>query len=104
MTERCFVKVAFDPTPSGSQVRRAVGGFLRYIQHRDLHPTPKSANPKPDVAGLVKYVAYRDKASSRAELFGPEGAIGTGERKEFVAFVAGSIEGSKPQVFRTRGG
>jgi hypothetical protein len=56
------------------------------------------------VAGLAKYVAYRDKASSRAELYGPHGTIGSRERKEFVAFVAGSIENSKPQVFRTRAG
>ena len=104
MSERCFVKCEFDPAPSGSQVRRAVSGFVRYIQHRDLHPTSKALTPKPDVAGLVKYVAYRDQASRRAELFGPQGVVGTRERKEFVAFVAGSIEGSKPQVFRTRGG
>jgi hypothetical protein len=104
VTERCFLKVQFDPAPSGGHVRRAVGGFLRYIQHRDLHPTPKPEKPKPDVAGLVKYVAYRDKASSRAELFGRYGTISSQERKEFVAFVAGSIENSKPQVFRTRAG
>ena len=104
MTERCFVKVEFDPAPSGGHVRRAVGGFLRYIQHRDLHPTPKPEKPKHDVAGLVKYVAYRDKASSRAELFGPPGVVGTRERKAFAAFVAGAIENSKPQVFRTHAG
>jgi hypothetical protein len=104
VSERCFVKVKFDPAPSGSQVQRAVSGFVRYIQHRDLHPTSNASTPKPDVAGLVKYVAYRDKASSRAELFGPQGTVGTRERKEFVAFVAGSIENSKPQIFRTRDG
>jgi relaxase MobL-like protein len=104
VTERCFVKVEFDPAPSGSRVRRAVGGFLRYIQHRDLHPTPTLEKPKPDVAGLVKYVAYRDKASSRAELFGPQGSLGTKGRKDFVDFVARSIEGSQPQLFRTRVG
>jgi hypothetical protein len=104
VTERCFVKVEFDPAPSGSQVRRAVGGFLRYIQHRDLHPPPRVATPKPDVAGLVKYVAYRDKASDRAELFGPQGSLGTQGRKDFVGFVARSIEDSKPQLFRTRAG
>jgi len=104
MSERCFVKVAFDPATSGSQVRRAVGGFLRYIQHRDLHPASKVARPTPDVAGLVKYVAYRDRASGRAELFGPKGSRGTNERKDFVGFVARSIEGSEPQLFRTRAG
>jgi hypothetical protein len=104
VTERCFVKVEFDPATSGSQVRRAVGGFLRYIQHRDLHPNSRLDNPKRDVAGLVKYVAYRDKASARAELFGSQGSFGTKERKEFVGFVARSLEGSKPQIFRTRSG
>lgn len=102
--ERCFVKVQFDPAATGGQVRRAVGGFLRYIQHRDLHPAPKDARPGPEVAGLLKYVAYRDKASSRAELFGPQGSIGTRERKDFATFVARSIEGSEPQIFRTRAG
>jgi len=104
VSERSFVKVAFDPATSGSQVRRAVGGFLRYIQHRDQHPESKAGRPKADVAGLVKYVAYRDKASSRAELFGPQGSPGSKERKEFVGFVASSIEGSQPQIFRTRAG
>lgn len=104
MSERCFVKVEFDPVTSGSLVRRAVGGFLRYIQHRDLHPTSGRARPAPDIAGLAKYVAYRDQASARAELFGPGGSIGTEERKAFVAFVTRSIEGSKPQFFRTRAG
>jgi hypothetical protein len=100
VTERCVIKVEFDPATSGTPVRRAVSGFVRYIQHRDLHPTPKPSAPA--VAGLVKYVAYRDQASSRAELFGPHGSVGTPERKAFVAFVASSIEGSQPQTFRTR--
>ncbi len=102
MTERCFVKVEFDPATSRS--RRAVGGFLRYIQHRDLHPASKLAHPTPDVAGLVKYVAYRDKGSARAGLFGPQGSLGTKDRKDFVGFVARSIEGSEPQIFWTRAG
>jgi hypothetical protein len=104
VAERCFVKVEFDPVASGSQVKRAVGGFLRYIQHRDLHPSARQGRSLPEVAGLAKYIAYRDKASSRAELFGPQGSLGTRERKDFVTFVAGSIERSNPQLFRTRTG
>ena len=104
MSERCIVRVKFTPAGAAAEVRRAVGGFLRYVQHRDLHPdsTPLAAAPK--VAGLLKYVAYRDKASARAELFGPRGALGTQERKDFADFVARSIEGSQPQVFRNRVG
>jgi hypothetical protein len=104
VSERCIVRVKFTPAGAGAEVRRAVGGFLRYVQHRDLHPdtTPPAAAPK--VAGLLKYVAYRDKASARAELFGPRGVLGTSERKEFADFIARSIEGSQAQVFRTREG
>jgi hypothetical protein len=104
LTERCFVKVEFDPATSPGGVRNMVGGFLRYIQHRDLHPRPALERVTADVAGLVKYVAFRDKASSRAELFGPKGALGTPGRRQFVEFVTHSIAGSSPQLFRTRTG
>ncbi|MHB8614113.1 MAG: hypothetical protein ACYDAL_17075 [Candidatus Dormibacteraceae bacterium] len=104
MSERCIVRVKFTPAGAGAEVRRAVGGFLRYVQHRDLHPdsTPQPSAAK--VTGLLKYVAYRDKASARAELFGPSGGLGTRERKEFADFVARSIDGSEPQIFKTRDG
>ena len=104
MNERCIVRVKFTPAGAGSEVRRAVGGFLRYVQHRDVHLDSKPPRSTSEVAGLLKYVAYRDKANARAELFGPHGAVGTRERKEFADFVARSIEGSDPQVFRTRDG
>jgi hypothetical protein len=102
VSERCIVRVKFTPAGGASEVRRAVGGFLRYVQHRDLHAD--STPSRPEVSGLLKYVAYRDKASSRAELFGPEGALGTAARKEFAEFVARSIDQSRPQLFRTRDG
>jgi hypothetical protein len=104
MSERCIVRVKFTPAGAGSEVRRAVGGFLRYVQHRDLHPDSKPPRTTPEVAGLLKYVAYRDRASSRAELFGPHGPLGAKERKEFAEFVANSIERSEPQTFRARDG
>ncbi len=103
MSERCIVRIKFTPAGSGTEVRRAVGGFLRYVQHRDLHHDSKP-RPTPQVAGLLKYVAYRDRASARAELFGPQGALGTKERKDFADFVASSVESSEPQLFRTRDG
>jgi len=53
---------------------------------------------------MLKYAAYRDRAGARAELFCPEGRAGAQERKEFAAFVARSIDDSKPQLFRTRDG
>src|SRR6266550_7088764 len=99
MSERCIVRVKF--SPADGQVGRAVGGFLRYVQHRDLHSEPR-VDPK--IAGLVKYVAYRDEAASRAELFGSHDTRGTRGRKDFVDFVVRSIAGTEPQLFRSRDG
>jgi hypothetical protein len=103
VNERCFVRVRWDPVPAAGAVRSAVGGFLRYIQHRDLHPDSQAGGASP-VAGLVKYVAYRDRANTRAELFGREGRISTSQRKAFADYVARSIIESKPQLFRQRDG
>jgi hypothetical protein len=104
VSEGCIVRVKFTPAGAGAEVRRAVGGFLRYVQHRDLHPDSTPPQRTPKVAGLLKYVAYRDKASARAELFGPRGALGSQERKDFADFVARSIERSEPQIFPSRDG
>jgi len=104
MGERVILAVKFTPAGSLGQVRKAVGGFLRYVQHRDLHPTEASTKARPEVSGLLKYVAYRDRASTRAELFGPTGSLGSAERKAFANFVAGAIDASRPQLFRNRKG
>jgi len=103
VTERCIVRVKFTLAGGDAAVRRAVGGFLRYVQHRDLHPT-QPVHQQSSVSGLVKYVAYRDQASARAELFGWQGLQGTSGRKAFVDFVARSVADSQPQLFRTRDG
>jgi hypothetical protein len=104
MSERVILAVKFTPAGTPSQVRKAVGGFLRYVQHRDLHPTQPEGRPRPDVSGLLKYVAYRDRASTRAELFGPSGTLSSEDRKAFAAFVASALDGSSPQLFRGRDG
>jgi hypothetical protein len=104
MSERCIVRIKFTAAGGENAVRKAVGGFLRYVQHRDLHPTSEPEREKAAVSGLVKYVAYRDRAASRAELFSSHGSGGTQGRKEFVEFVGRSIAQSEPQLFRTRDG
>jgi hypothetical protein len=100
MSERCILAVRW--TAAGASARKAVGGFLRYVQHRDLH-TPDTA-PNGEVRGLLKYVAYRDQAAARAELFGSAGTLGSTERKAFADYVARSLEQSHPQLYGTRGG
>lgn len=104
MSDRCILALRFTPAGSLGLVRKTVGGFLRYVQHRDLHPKERVGAADPRVSGLVKYVAYRDQASARAELFGPSGTIGSAERKAFAAYVSRSIEGSRPQPYRARDG
>jgi len=105
MSDRCIVAVRFTPAGSLRQVGKAVGGFLRYVQHRDVHAAePTSPATRPEVAGLLKYVAYRDRASARAELFGADGTMGSAERKAFAAFVQRSLQDSRPQLYRGRSG
>jgi hypothetical protein len=104
VSERVILAVRFTPAAAAGQVRKAVGGFLRYVQHRDLHPTQPEARPKPEISGLLKYVAYRDRATTRAELFGPGGTLGNAERKAFASFVASALENSKPQIYQGRDG
>lgn len=104
MSDRVILAVKFTPAGGASQVRKAVGGFLRYVQHRDLHPAQPEGRPRQEVAGLLKYVAYRDRASTHAELFGRSGGLTREDRKAFAAFVAGSLERSEPQLFRGRDG
>jgi hypothetical protein len=104
MSERVVLAVKYTPGGAGRQVRRAVGGFLRYVQHRDLHPTQPDRRLRPEVSGLLKYVAYRDRASTRAELFGPTGSLTSADRKGFAAFVTNALDKSSPQLFRGRDG
>ncbi len=104
MSERVILAVKFTPAGSASQLRKAVGGFLRYVQHRDVHPNQPERPKRTEVSGLLKYVAYRDRASWRAELFGPAGELGSADRKAFAAFVAGSIDASRPQLYRGKDG
>jgi hypothetical protein len=81
--------------------RRAVGGFLRYLQHRDHHFDREQVR---DVDGLVRYVAYRDAASPEGRLFDRAGTVGRDHRLELTGHVARSLEGVKPRWVRGRDG
>lgn len=104
MSERVILAVKFTPAGGAAQVRKAVGGFLRYVQHRDLHPTQPQQRPRPDVSGMLKYVAYREAASARAELFGTSGRLTSADRKAFACYVASALDKSSPQLYRGRDG
>ncbi len=98
MADRVILAVKYTPASAPSLARRAVGGFLRYVQYRDKHAESQLAPAEPRVGGLLKYVAYRDQGAQEGRLFGPEGTAGNQERREFADFVARSIKDSKPQL------
>ncbi|MBJ7601684.1 MAG: hypothetical protein JF888_00560 [Candidatus Dormibacteraeota bacterium] len=100
MADRVILAVKYTPASAPSLVRRAVGGFLRYVQYRDKHAETEVAPADPRVGGLLKYVAYRDQGAPQGRLFGPDGTAGNQERRDFGDFVARSFKGSKPHISR----
>lgn len=104
MTDRVILAVKYTPVRSPAQLRKAVGGFLRYIHYRDKH-ADLEPTPEQPVEGLLKYVLHRDRASSsRGRVFGPQGAAGDQERRQLAEFVARSVRESAPQLQRTADG
>jgi len=94
-----ILAVKFTPASTPGKLRKAVGGFLRYIQYRDKHADMGAAEGvDPTVAGLLKYVTYRDQAARTGRLFGPDGPVGDAERRQLAGFVTRSVAGSRPQM------
>ena len=101
MRDRVILAVKYTPAAAPTALRKAVGGFLRYVQYRDKHAdSPARAE---SVDGMLKYVAHRDRAAPQGRLFGPGGPAGDEERRELAAFVARAIAATKPQLIQ-RGG
>src|SRR2546430_14033215 len=82
VSERAILRVRFTLASAPVVARKAVGGFLRYVQYRDKHEESRSAAPtRGEVAGMLKYVAHRDRSIARGRLFGPNGPAGDMERR-----------------------
>jgi hypothetical protein len=101
MPDRVILAVKYTPVSAPAQLRKAVGGFLRYIHYRDKHEQPK---PDRQVEGMLKYVAHRDRSSSKGLLFDRRGRIDDGERRDLADFVSRSVKATKPQLHRTAKG
>ena len=93
-SQRSVLTLKYTPVSVAGGVRKAVGGFLRYVQYRDQHLEP---SPDPALDAYVRYMAHRDRTSSRGRIFGPHGACSDADRRSFVAFVARSVRGLEPQ-------
>ena len=91
MAPRAILSVKDLAAPNAAAARRAVGGFLRYVQYRDHHNDIADRTSR-----LVGYVGHRDHAARRGELFDRFGRAGDLERKALVAHVRRSLRDVQP--------
>src|SRR5712692_1126460 len=98
MPERSILAVAYTPVSGPCSAKRAVAGFLKYVQHRDLHP-----DTKPAVEGLLKYVAHRDRTGSNARLFNREGRVSDQHRRWLTAYVGRSVAAAPQDRWQNAG-
>jgi hypothetical protein len=82
-------------------VRKAVGGFLRYVQHRDQHQEPERDG---GLDAYVRYVAHRDRTSPGGRVFGPDESRAGADRKRLVDFITRSTNGLAPKWVTGRDG
>ncbi len=89
------------PVSVAGGVRKAVGGFLRYIEFRDQH---REHDLQGGIDAYVRYVAHRDRTSPAGRLFGRDGQLTDADRKRLVDFVTRSTKGLQPKWQRNREG
>jgi hypothetical protein len=89
------------PISVAGGVRKAVGGYLRYMQFRDQDPQPEREG---GLDAFVRYVAHRDRTSPGGRTFGAEGSLTTVDRDRLVDYVARSTKGVEPKWVKTRNG
>ena len=87
---RSILSVRFTAVGGPTSVRRAVGGFLRYIQQRDHHFEVEKPG---GIDGFLRYAAHRDRTMPQGRLFGREGDAGDRDRRELGRFVTRSVDG-----------
>jgi len=99
-SSRAVLSLRYTPVSVAGGVRRAVGGFLRYVQHRDQHVDA----PRGDgLDGLMRYVSHRDRTSPGGRVFGRSSELQV-DRKQLVDHVARSIKGVAPRWVKGRDG
>jgi hypothetical protein len=97
VSDRNILRVKFDLAVAPAAARKALGGFLRYVQYRDKHDDQARVQSNGRVVeGMLKYVAHRDRAVQGGRLLGPSGLAGDAERRELTSFVAQSIRATAP--------
>lgn len=98
---RSVLALRYTPVSIAGGVRKAVGGFLRYVQFRDQHVEPERNGA---LDAYVRYVAHRDRTSPGGRVFGNGGERTDGDRRRLVDFVARSTKGVEPMWVMGRDG
>ena len=100
-SQRSILALRYTPVSVAGGVRKAVGGFLRYVQYRDQHIEPDATRA---VDAYVRYVAHRDRTSPHGRVFGADGPCTDLDRRRFVDHVARSTKGLDPKWVTARDG
>jgi hypothetical protein len=97
---RSILALKYTPVSVAGGVRKAVGGFLRYVQFRDQHAEPEAGG----LDAYMRYVAHRDRTSPGGRVFGPERDRAEVDRRRLVNYVTRSIKGLEPKWVPGRDG
>lgn len=97
---RSVLALKYTPVSVAGGVRKAVGGFLRYVQFRDQHAEPETGG----LDAYMRYIAHRDRTSPSGRVFGIKGDGVDVDRRRLVDFVQRSTKGLAPKWVEDRNG
>jgi hypothetical protein len=89
---RSVLKLEYTPVSVAGGVRKAVGGYLRYLQFRDQRVEPKRDG---GLDAYVRYLEHRDRTSPKGRVFGRD-ETRTADRKRLVEYILRSTKGLSP--------
>ena len=90
---RSVLALQYTPVSVAGGVRKAVGGFLRYIQFRDQHVQSEGHG----LDAFVRYVAHRDRTSPKGRVFGECSGRTDYDRRRLIDYVTRSTKGLEPK-------
>ena len=93
--------LSYQPVSVAGGIRKAVGGYLRYMQFRDQRTEPQRQG---GLDAFVRYVAHRDRTSPGGRIFGADGPLTSADRRRLVDYVARSTKGLAPKWVKNRDG
>jgi hypothetical protein len=96
---RSVLALRYTPVSVAGGVRKAVGGFLRYVQYRDQHAELERDQ---GLDAYVRYIAHRDRTSPGGRVFGAEGS--NVDRRQLMDFVMRSTKDLPPKWVQGRDG